>query len=55
MHLPLMATKVSVAIMLLLMYPYGPTTKCTEKKLTMAARSNRVVIVIPRWVDQKMQ
>ena len=51
MHLHLMATKVSVAIMLLLMYPYGSTTKCTEKKIAMAARSNRVVIMIPLWVD----
>ena len=51
MHL---ATKVSVAIMLLLMHPYGSTTKCEENDITMAARSNRVVIMLPLWVDHKM-
>ena len=50
-----MATKVSVAITLLLMYPYGSTTKCKENKITMAARSNHVVIILPQWVDHKMQ
>ena len=52
MHL---ATKVSVAIMLLLMHPYGSTTKCKENDITMATRSNRVVIMLSLWVDHKMQ
>ena len=51
MHL---ATKVSMAIMSLLMHPYGSTTKCKENDITMAARSNRVVIMLPLWVDHKM-
>ena len=51
----LMATKVSVAITLLLMYPHGLTTKCQQNKITMAARSNHVVISVPLWVDHKMQ
>ena len=55
MDLHLMATKASAAIMMLLMYPYGSTTKCTEKKITMAARSNRVVIMTLLWADHKMQ
>ena len=50
-----MATKVSVAITLLLMYPYGSTTTCKENRNTMAARSNHVVISVPLWVDHKMQ
>ena len=51
----LMATKVSVAITLLLMYPYGSTTKCKENKISMATTSIHVVIIVPLWVDHKMQ
>ena len=52
MHL---ATKVSVAMMLLLMHPYGSTTKCKENDITMAARSNHIVSMLPIWVDHKKQ
>ena len=50
----LIATKVSVAITLSVMYPYGSTTKGKENKDTMAARSNHVVSSVPLWVDHKM-
>ena len=42
-------------VMLLLMYPYGSTTKRKENNITMAARSNHVVITLPLWVDHQMQ
>ena len=47
-------TKAFVATMLLMIYPYGSTTKCKDNIISMAIRSNFVVIVVPLWVDHKM-
>ena len=47
-------TKAFVAKVLLLIYLDGSTTKCKQNKITIAIRSNYVVIIVPLWVDHKM-
>ena len=46
-------TKAFVATMLLMIYPYGLTTKCKDNIVSMAIRSNFVVSIVPLWVDHK--
>ena len=55
MHFHLMATRVSVAMMLLLMYPYGSTTKCIEIAKGRGAAPCIVhhFLIVPTWLDNE--
>ena len=54
MHDQLVANKDIRGYNVVIDIPYGSTTKCKDNIITMAIRSNYVVIIVPLWVDHKM-